>query len=173
MGTFMDDIKAAKATATANTTAIGGHTTTIGGHTTTIGEHTTTIGEHTTAIAAATAHVAANPVLPITGVDYVSTANAALATAYAAGETLGDVTLAEGDRILLMAQTDAKENGIYVVAAEGAPTRALDAATGAAIAGKLVVVTKATAPGAVYQVTSNSVFGTDDVTIVLRDIAAT
>jgi hypothetical protein len=51
----------------------------------------------------------------------------ALATAYANGQTLNGLTLATGDRILLAGQTAAAENGIYIVASSGAPTRATDA----------------------------------------------
>lgn len=50
-----------------------------------------------------------------------------LATSFEAGDTVGGVTLAEGDRILIKNQATASENGIYVVAASGAPTRAADA----------------------------------------------
>jgi hypothetical protein len=56
-----------------------------------------------------------------------TTANGTLASAYANGATLDGVTLATGDRILLKDQTAPAENGIYVVAASGAPTRATDA----------------------------------------------
>lgn len=59
----------------------------------------------------------------------VADANGALATAFENGDTLDGVTLATGDRILLIAQTTATENGIYTVNATGAPTRATDAAS--------------------------------------------
>ena len=55
-----------------------------------------------------------------------STGNGTLASDFANGETLDGVTLATGDRILLKDQTDASENGVYVVAASGAPARADD-----------------------------------------------
>jgi hypothetical protein len=50
-----------------------------------------------------------------------------LATSFEPGDTVGGVTLAQGDRILIKNQSTATENGIYVVAASGAPTRAADA----------------------------------------------
>jgi hypothetical protein len=51
-----------------------------------------------------------------------------LASDFEAGDTLDTtVTLAAGDRILIKNQTDASENGIYVVNETGAPTRAPDA----------------------------------------------
>lgn len=56
-----------------------------------------------------------------------TTANGALATAFENGDTVDGITLSTGDRILLKDQSSAQENGIYVVAATGAPTRATDA----------------------------------------------
>jgi hypothetical protein len=50
-----------------------------------------------------------------------------LSTGFANGSTVGGVTLATGDRILIKNQSTATENGIYVVNASGAPTRAADA----------------------------------------------
>jgi hypothetical protein len=58
-----------------------------------------------------------------------SLTNVVLADACEDGDTVGGVTLATGDRVLLAGQTDATENGIYVVAASGAPTRATDTDT--------------------------------------------
>ena len=55
-----------------------------------------------------------------------STGNINLSTDVANGDTLDGVTLATGDRILLKDQTTGSENGIYVVAASGAPARAGD-----------------------------------------------
>jgi len=55
-----------------------------------------------------------------------STANVTL-SAVTAGSTLDGVTLAAGDRVLLKDQTTASQNGIYVIAASGAPSRSTDA----------------------------------------------
>jgi hypothetical protein len=55
-----------------------------------------------------------------------TTANINLATAAQNGSVLDDVTLATGDRILVKDQTTKSQNGIYVVNATGAPTRASD-----------------------------------------------
>lgn len=74
-----------------------------------------------------------------------TTANGLLATAYANAQTVDGVVLATGDRILLKNQTTGSENGIYVVAVAGAPTRAVDAATAGQItAGTAVYVTEGT-----------------------------
>jgi hypothetical protein len=60
-----------------------------------------------------------------------TTANGTLASSFENGDTLDGVPLATGDRILVKDQTTGSENGIYVVAASGAPTRATDADSGA------------------------------------------
>lgn len=76
-----------------------------------------------------------------------STANGTLATAYENGDTLDGITLATGNRILLKDQTTQSENGIYVVAASGAPTRATDADTTAEMNNATVYVTGGTVNG--------------------------
>jgi hypothetical protein len=55
-----------------------------------------------------------------------TTANGTLASAFANGQTVDGVVLATGDRILIKDQSAGAENGIYTVAASGAPTRATD-----------------------------------------------
>lgn len=55
-----------------------------------------------------------------------TTANINLATDVENGDTLDGVTLATGNRILVKNQSTASQNGIYVVAASGAPSRATD-----------------------------------------------
>lgn len=57
--------------------------------------------------------------------------NADLATGYANGDTVDGIVLATNDRLLVKDQTTTTENGIYVVAASGAPARASDMAAGA------------------------------------------
>lgn len=73
-----------------------------------------------------------------------TTTNGALATAYANGQVIDGVTLATGNRILVKNQTTQTENGIYVVAASGAPTRATDANTTAGLTAATVLVTGGT-----------------------------
>tara|TARA_A100001011_G_scaffold396362_1_gene494008 strand:+ start:1643 stop:3496 length:1854 start_codon:yes stop_codon:yes gene_type:complete len=60
-------------------------------------------------------------------VKVATTANGTIGSAFANGQTVDGVTLATNDRILLKNQTDASENGIYVVNASGNPTRSDDA----------------------------------------------
>lgn len=77
-----------------------------------------------------------------------TTTNGALATAYANGQTVDGVTLVTGDRILVKNQSTGSENGIYIVAASGAPTRAVDADANAEVtSGMAVSVTQGTTNG--------------------------
>ena len=70
------------------------------------------------------------------------------ATTYANGCVVDGMTLATGDRILVMGQTDAIQNGIYVVNATGvAPTRGSDLDVGFGASGTYVFVDQ----GTVYQ----------------------
>uniref|UniRef100_UPI003F493AC6 hypothetical protein n=1 Tax=Nonomuraea sp. CA-251285 TaxID=3240002 RepID=UPI003F493AC6 len=92
-------------------------------------------------------------------------ANGALATAYDDGSVLDGVTLAEGDRVLLKNQTNASENGLYVVAASGAPSRAADMAAGSSGDGIAVTVTAGTvnADKVWIQTEDDAVVGTDNL----------
>jgi hypothetical protein len=56
-----------------------------------------------------------------------TTANVNLSSDLADGETIDGVLLAEGDRVLVRIQSDASENGIYIVPASGAASRSSDA----------------------------------------------
>lgn len=73
-----------------------------------------------------------------------TTATGVLATAYENGDTLDGITLATGDRILLKNQSSASENGIYIVAVSGAPTRASDLSASAEFNNATVYVTDGT-----------------------------
>ena len=81
----------------------------------------------------------------VVGIDWKASVRVAtteavtLATAFENGDTLDGVTLATGDRVLIKNQADATENGIYVVAASGAPTRASDADSSAEITASFAV----------------------------------
>lgn len=65
-----------------------------------------------------------------------------LATSFENGDTVDGVALVTGDRILIKDQAAPTENGIYTVNASGAPTRAIDANTGAELVGAAVHVTE-------------------------------
>jgi len=56
-----------------------------------------------------------------------TTAPQTLASDFENGDVIDGVTLVTGDRILIKNQSTGSENGIYVVAVSGAPTRATDA----------------------------------------------
>lgn len=67
-----------------------------------------------------------NGVKPKQAVRAATTVAGTLASSFANGSVIDTVTLATGDRILIKNQAAPAENGIYVVAASGAPTRATD-----------------------------------------------
>lgn len=62
-----------------------------------------------------------------------TTGNITISTALNSGDTIDGVTLANGDRVLVKNQTNATENGIYVVAAT--PARSSDADSAAELTG--------------------------------------
>lgn len=68
-----------------------------------------------------------------------------MSTAFENGDTIDGITLATGDRILLKDQSTGSQNGIYVVAASGSPTRATDADSSAEIDSMTVYVEQGTA----------------------------
>ncbi len=67
-----------------------------------------------------------------------------LATSFANGQVIDGITLATGNRILIKDQVTQTENGIYIVAASGAPTRSSDANTGASLVSAAVAVSVGT-----------------------------
>lgn len=79
-----------------------------------------------------------------TAVKVATTTNGTLASAYENGDSVDGVTLATGDRILIKDQSTQSENGIYVVAASGAPARASDASTSAELDSATVMVQQGT-----------------------------
>lgn len=76
-----------------------------------------------------------------------TTANGTLATAFANGQTIDGVVLATGNRILLKNQTTQADNGIYVVNASGAPTRAADFDNWSEVPGAFAFVEEGTVNG--------------------------
>jgi hypothetical protein len=95
-----------------------------------------------------------------------TTENGTLATAFDDGSVIDGVTLATGDRILIKNQTDATANGIYVVAASGAPTRSTDMNAPAEFPGAFTFVEQGTTNADTgYVCTNNSVVvGTTEIT---------
>ncbi len=95
-----------------------------------------------------------------------TTENGELATAFDNGSVIDGVTLATGDRILIKNQTDATANGIYVVAASGAPTRSTDMNAAAEFPGAFTFVEQGTTNADTgYVCTNNSVVvGTTEIT---------
>lgn len=81
---------------------------------------------------------------PKTSVRAATTAAGTLESSFANGSTIDGVTLATGDRILIKDQAAAQENGIYIVAASGAPTRATDADTWAELLSAFTFVQEGT-----------------------------
>lgn len=119
-------------------------------------------------------------VLGWTRVRAATTVTGTLATAYENGDTVDGVVLATGDLILLKNQTTASENGVYIVAASGAPVRVTAAAytssrgnvsnwvTGYDSAGQAVRVTSGTANAnkAFVQYSEPGVVGTDNLVFI-------
>jgi hypothetical protein len=95
-----------------------------------------------------------------------STTNVALATDVDDGSILDGVTILTGERILLKNQTTETENGIWVVAASGAPSRPLDFDTGDSAAGSAAFVIAGTTNadrGYLCTTDSPSVIDTNDL----------
>jgi hypothetical protein len=85
-----------------------------------------------------------------------TTANGTLATAFANGQTVDGVTLATDDRILIKNQTAAAENGVYVVAASGAPTRSIAFDTNDEVVGAAIYVVAGTTNGGTLWFNTNT-----------------
>ena len=103
-----------------------------------------------------------------------STANVAIASALENGDAIDGVTLATGDRVLLKNQTTATENGVYVVVASGAASRAIDMdASSEAIGGAFVWVNEGTVNGDhQYVITTNDPITLGSTAIVWTHFAS-
>lgn len=101
-----------------------------------------------------------------------TTANGTLASAFDEGSTVDGVVLAASDRILIKDQTDASENGIYLVQSSGAPVRDYDMDdTGDPIAGAMVRVNEGTTNAdTVWGVTTNDPIDLDTDDIVWEEM---
>jgi len=89
-----------------------------------------------------------------------------LASSFENGDTAGGVVLATGDRILVKNQAAAEENGIYLVAASGAPTRDYDFDVAAEVVGAIVYVVEGTLAGTLWRCTNATApeLEVDDIT---------
>lgn len=95
-----------------------------------------------------------------------TTAAGTLASSFENGDTIDGVVLATGDHILIKNQAAPAENGIYVVAASGAPARRSDANTAAEISKATVIVTEGTInAGDVYTANTITTLGSDSITL--------
>ena len=74
-----------------------------------------------------------------TPVRAATTAAGTLSSDFENGDTIDGITLSTGDRILIKDQGTGSENGIYVVNATGAPTRAVDLDVDSELVGAITV----------------------------------
>jgi hypothetical protein len=106
---------------------------------------------------------------PKDAVRAATTTAGTLATSFANGSVIDGVTLATNDRILIKDQATQTENGIYTVNASGAPTRAIDADTGAEMKQAYVFVQEGTANadvGFVCNVNGTITLGSTNITFI-------
>lgn len=96
-----------------------------------------------------------------------------LSSAFANGSVIDGVTLATGDRILIKNQTTGSENGIYVVNASGAPTRASDADASADMtAGVTVFISEGNTQGnSAWSITTDDVITLGTTAITFTQVA--
>jgi hypothetical protein len=98
-----------------------------------------------------------------------TTANINLTTDLENGDTLDGVTLVTGDRVLVKDQSDATENGLYIVVASGAASRDPQFDTIAELSGQMIVVNQGTAnDNKIFLCTTDS-----DATIGISNITYT
>lgn len=86
-----------------------------------------------------------------------TTVTGTLASSFANGQVIDTVTLATGDRILIKNQDTGSENGIYVVAASGAPTRATDFDSAAEALGAAVFIREGGQQDTAWVCTNNTI----------------
>lgn len=111
---------------------------------------------------------------PKAAVRVASTGPGVLATDFENGDTVDGVVLATGDRILIWQQASAAQNGIYIVAASGAPARSSDFDAPSEIPGAYTVAEFGTAYQGVLFVSLSSpgTIGVDPINFAMRSISA-
>ena len=96
-----------------------------------------------------------------------------LASSFENGDTIDGITLNTGERILIKDQAAQAENGIYVVAASGAPARAYDMDDAGEILGTLVLVRQGTVnSGRVYRNTNVGAITLETTDLTFAQIGA-
>jgi hypothetical protein len=104
----------------------------------------------------------------------VASTNIDISSALIDGATIGGYVVSTGDRVLLTGQTDASENGIYVVVASGAASRSPDANTSAQVTyGMTTFILAGNSAGqrATLVTVNPIVLGTTDLTFVVTTTA--
>jgi hypothetical protein len=98
-----------------------------------------------------------------------TTANIALATDLEDSDTLDGVTLTTGDRVLVKNQTDASENGIYIVAASGPASRSSE--TGAELSNTAFFVEQGSSNADSVWIITNDSITLDTTEIVINQLS--
>jgi hypothetical protein len=97
----------------------------------------------------------------------LAASNVDISTGLANGDVVDGITLATGNRVLLVGQTTGSQNGVYVVPASGAASRAADLDTGSEFPSAAIFVSEGTAADTGWTCTDNAVtLGTTAITFV-------
>lgn len=101
-------------------------------------------------------------------VEVATTTSGTLASDFENGDTIDGIVLATNDYILIKDQASPAQNGIYIVQASGAPTRAPEMDAAAEVDGTVVVVKNGTANAGTLWITASDVttLGTDPIEFV-------
>jgi hypothetical protein len=151
-------------TSTAGTTSLGA--TTLSGALAMGTNKITGLGTPTASTDAATKGYVDNAIQGLdvkNSVIAATTTSGTLASSFANGSTIDGITLVTGQRILIKDQSSGIENGIYTVNASGAPTRAIDYASGSSAAGTFTYVEQGTVNADAGWLCTNDSVGSADI----------